>query len=189
MKNAIILHGISGTPNDFWFPWLSEHLEKKGYEVIAPQMPDRDNPQVNTWVPVALKQPITSETVLISHSAGGAVILSVLEQITIKIKQAILVAGFSKPKEGFQLPEGILQKKYDWKKIGEHVEDIIFLNSDNDPWGADDEQGRFMLDHISLVFLIFKFRFPVSEIAGRFWINLYVNFDDSSFDLSADLAK
>jgi predicted alpha/beta hydrolase family esterase len=148
MKNVVILHGISGTPNDFWFPWVAKQLEKKGYTVSVPQLPDADNPQADTWLPAALKETITPETVLISHSASGTLILRILEQIDVQIKQAILVAGFAKPKKGYTLPEGILKKTYDWKRIGEHVEDIIFINSDNDPWGADDEQGRYMLDHL-----------------------------------------
>jgi predicted alpha/beta hydrolase family esterase len=120
MKNVVILHGISGTPNDFWFPWVAKQLEKKGYTVSVPQLPDADNPQADTWLPAALKETITPETVLISHSASGTLILRILEQIDVQIKQAILVAGFAKPKKGYTLPEGILKKRM----IGNELENM-----------------------------------------------------------------
>ncbi len=44
--------------------------------------------------------------------------------------------------------EPILQKKYDWNKIRENVKDIIFINSDNDPWGCDDKEGYYMFKNI-----------------------------------------
>ena len=42
----------------------------------------------------------------------------------------------------------ILQKKYDWEKIKAHCQEFIFINSDNDPWGADDKQGKEMWEKL-----------------------------------------
>lgn len=41
-KRAIILHGWKGVAEGAWRPWL-----KKEFEVILPQLPNADNPQVN----------------------------------------------------------------------------------------------------------------------------------------------
>jgi hypothetical protein len=148
MKNAIILHGSGETPNSFWIPYIKEDLEKKGYEVWIPQLPDADAPVLSKWLPLVLEGgKFSKETVIISHSAGGPLLLSVLEKIAVKIKQAILVAGFSYPLSG-DTAKDILQDSYDWQKIKDNVEDIIFINSNNDPWGCDDKQGKLMFDNL-----------------------------------------
>jgi uncharacterized protein len=69
--------------------------------------------------------------------------LSVLENLNIKIKQAILVAGFIEL-EG----SNITQEKYNWTKIKNNVEEIIFINSNNDPYGCTDVQGKKMFDKL-----------------------------------------
>jgi len=149
MKNAIILHGISSYPEQFWFPYIKEHLEKKGYSVWVPQLPEPDNPQINLQLPFVLSQgTFTEETVLIGHSSGASLILSVLEAIDVKIKQAILVSGFLL--RGDSRPPHIVkdEQDYNWEKMREQVSDIIFINADNDPWGCNDEQGARMFTHL-----------------------------------------
>src|SRR5690349_8475849 len=98
VKNAVILHGTDETKDSFWFPWLIKELESRGYSVSLPQLPDADVPDLAKWLPVALKETYTPETILIGHSAGGPLQLSVLENLDVKIKQAILVAGYARPK-------------------------------------------------------------------------------------------
>ena len=88
------------------------------------------------------------------HSAGCPLILSILENIKIKIHKAILVAGYSYPTGKEKKPQLILQKKYYWNKIKRNVKDIIFINSDNDPWGCDDEQGYFMFKKLGGTLII-----------------------------------
>lgn len=147
MKNAIILHGAGDSPDLYWFPYLKARLEEKGFEVWAPQLPNAKKPNLKDWLPFILENgKFTNETIIIGHSAGAQIILSVLENIAVKIKQAILVAGYAQPmaKEEGLKSEG----EFDWKKIKGRVFDIIFINSDNDPWGCDDKQGRKMFDHL-----------------------------------------
>lgn len=148
MKNVVILHGTDETPNYMWLPWIKKELEKKGYSVSIPQLPQADKPALANWLPVALKEMYNEETILLGHSAGGPLQLSVLENIKVKIKQAILVAGYARVKGNEKKADPIVQKKYNWAKIAEHVEDIIFINSDNDPWGCNDVEGRYMLDNV-----------------------------------------
>lgn len=156
MKEAVILHGTSETPESFWLPYAKKELEKKGYVVSIPQLPDADNPDLKNWLPAALEESYTERTVLVGHSAGCPLILSVLENIDVRIKQAILVSGYARPKSDNPKPEPILQETYNWQKIRNNVEDIIFINSDNDPWGCDDVEGRYMLDNLGGTLIIKK---------------------------------
>lgn len=148
MINAIIFHGTSSTPNSFWFPYLKKELESKGYKVSTPSLPDADHPDLKNWLPAALRENINDQTVLIGHSAGAPLTLSVLEDINFKVKQAILVAGYARPKGKDKNTEPILQDKYNWHKIKASVGEIIFINSDNDPWGCDDKEAQYMQSHL-----------------------------------------
>jgi uncharacterized protein len=153
MKNAIILHGTGCTPDSFWQPSIKAFLEKKGYSVWVPQLPDADTPDLKKWLPMVMDTgEFNQDTILIGHSAGGPLVLSVLENLSTTIHKAILVAGYARQ---INKPELILQETYDWKKIKDNVRDLIFLNSSNDPWGCDHKEGLYMWNKLggSLVLL------------------------------------
>ena len=146
MQKAIIFHGTACTPDMFWYGWLAERLKARGYQVEVPHYPDINREDIKTFLPKVLAaHQIDENTVLIGHSSGGTLILSIAEQLT--FKQGILVAGFSEPYSGIE-KDPILQDKYDWDAIKEHCEDFVFINSVDDPWGCDDKQGRTMFDHL-----------------------------------------
>jgi uncharacterized protein len=147
MKNAVILHGTGDKNTDFWFPYVKEQLESKGFSVWLPQLPNAEKPNLQDWLSFVLEQgEFTPETVLIGHSAGAQLILSILEKAPARIAQAILVSGYAESLRESADSEN--KPDLDWNKIKQNVEDIIFINSDNDPWGCDDTQGRIMLDKL-----------------------------------------
>lgn len=148
MKNAIILHGTKDKPTDFWFPWLKERLEKRGFEVWLPELPRSDKPNIEDWLPFILEHgKFTKETVIIGHSAGAQIIPSILEKLDGKIKQAILVSGYAKALRKTAENENSVDD-FVWPAIKEKAGDFIFINSDNDPWSCDDKQGRIFFDHL-----------------------------------------
>ncbi|MBI2632874.1 MAG: alpha/beta hydrolase, partial [Parcubacteria group bacterium] len=55
MTRVFIIHGWADTPNNGWFPWLRKELERKGYVVIAPQMPEANVPRIEKWIPYLQK--------------------------------------------------------------------------------------------------------------------------------------
>ena len=164
MKNAILLHGSSGSPKSFWLPSIKKFLEKLDYEVWVPQLPKPEAPNLKLQLPFVLKDGKFSEdTIIIGHSAACPLILSILENISVQIKQAILVSGYARPlnvdlsEEGKQLEKDalpILQETYDWQKIKNNAKDIYFINSDNDPWGCDDQEAIYMFDNIGGTLII-----------------------------------
>ncbi len=149
MLNAIMLHGTSCTPDSYWQPQIRKFLVSKGYDVWAPQLPNPDTPDLDVQLPFVLKGgKFTERTVLIGHSAGSPLVLAVLESLTQRINKAILVAGYARPCEPDRKPEPILKAQYDWERIRNNVRDITFINSDNDPWGCNHEEGKYMFDHL-----------------------------------------
>jgi predicted alpha/beta hydrolase family esterase len=144
--HAIIFHGTGCTPDMFWYGWLAEQLRARGYQVEIPHYPEINSEDISTFLPKVMQaHTITEDTVLIGHSSGGTLILSLAERL--KFKQGILVAGFSSPYDGVE-KDPILQDEYNWKKIAGNCPDFVFINSANDPWGCDDKQGRAMFDEL-----------------------------------------
>ncbi len=148
MRNAIIFHGTDDNPNRYWYKWLGKELEKEGYTVTIPHNTTINKESIDTLLPKVLKQhTFDSETLLVGHSAGGPLILSILENIDVQIAKAVLVAGYCTHPDD-QMDDPVLQETYDWEKIRQNVQEIIFINSVNDPWNCNDAQGRMMFDHL-----------------------------------------
>jgi hypothetical protein len=125
-----------------------------GYSVWVPVLPDTDTPDLKKWLPFVLKDGnFNEDTILIGHSAGSPLILSILENIKLTIHKAILVAGYFQMKNKDDNPL-ILQKEYDWKKIKKNVKDIIFINSSDDPWGCNDKAGLELFKHLGGTLII-----------------------------------
>src|SRR3989344_3925551 len=75
MKRAFIIHGWGGNPEEGWFPWAKRELEKKGFEVHVPTMPDayeKEQPTIHGRVGIireVVGQP-EKDTYFIGHSIG-----------------------------------------------------------------------------------------------------------------------
>lgn len=138
MKNAVILHGWGNNSKDNWFPWLKNELEKRGWSVWVPDLPNTDRPDVHNWDPYILNNfDINKDTVLIGHSAGAVEVLSILGQIKTKVKKAILVAGFTDLLKKDKIEEelmGLFRRPFNWQKIKKKADKIILIHSDDDPF-------------------------------------------------------
>lgn len=136
MKNAVILHGTNGYPEENWFTWLKGELEEKGYKVWLPQLPKCDKPNVDTYNKFLIQDwEYNSETTLIGHSSGAVEILSLLENLPegIVIDKAILVAGFIDNLNWDALNELFIHS-FDWDKIKSKCKKFVLIHSDNDPY-------------------------------------------------------
>lgn len=156
MKNAVLFHGTGGNPESYWFPYLKRELEKRGYTVSVPALPNTENPKIEETLPFALSAATYDEnTVLVGHSSGAPLILSILENIDVKIRSAIFVAGFFKPLNPPK-PEPMVQTSYDWDMIRAHCARFVVLNSDHDPWGCNDVMGKELAEHVGGEFVLMK---------------------------------
>lgn len=155
MKNAILIHGTGGTPKHFWFPFIQQDLENKGYSVWAPQVPNADRPELSISLPFFLESgDFNPETILIGHSSGCPTIISILEKIDMQVAKTILVAGFYQSIDDDGFSELMLQKEYDWERIKSNSEEIILINTDDDPWGCDDVQARPIMQKLDATLIV-----------------------------------
>jgi predicted alpha/beta hydrolase family esterase len=144
MSRIFLIHGWTGTTQKDWFPWAKKELEKQGYEVFVPALPDTHYPRIKPWIEKLQKVvgvPRTDD-IFVGHSMGCQCILRYLEtQPTgTKINKVILIAGFEELKEAaFEVPEDrVIFKPWhdtpiDYEKIKGMPISWIALYSDDDP--------------------------------------------------------
>ena len=138
MKNAIIVHGTGGYPEENWFPWLKKELEHVGYKVSVPQFPTIEGipPKVSEWFDVLENYEINQETIFIAHSMGGLFTLRILEKLEHPVKAVFFVGtpvGI-KPIKFYDQDKLFSGFDFNWDKIRVSAEHFEVFHSDNDPY-------------------------------------------------------
>lgn len=146
MKNAIIIHGCSGSAEDsidfnaepsvkHWIPWTRKALIARGIPATTPLMPESWIPDYNKWKAEFEKQEVTKETMLIGHSCGCAFLVRWLGDSKQKIDKLILIAPW---KIGTSSEEK--KKFYEYaidETIKSRVNKIVMFTADN-----EEENGK-----------------------------------------------
>lgn len=136
VKRVFIIHGWEGSPKTGWKPWLKTKLEKLGFKVFAPQMPNASHPKMKEWINhltkiVGLPD---KDCYFIGHSLGCITILRYLESLKeCQIGGAVLVAGFTS-NLGYEELESFFTKPVDWASMKAHCKKFVAIHSDNDPY-------------------------------------------------------
>lgn len=140
MKNAIIIHGTEGYPEENWFPWLKNELEQLGYIVNVPQFPSPPviPAKISEWFEVLENYEINEDTLLIGHSLGGIFTLRILEKLINPVKAAFFVGtpvGI-KPIKFYDRDFAFSGFNFNWNKIRKNAKRFVAFHSDNDPYVA-----------------------------------------------------
>ncbi len=159
MKRAVVLHGTGSSHANNWFPWVKKELEKLGYEVWVPDLPDADRPNIKRYNEFLLNQGWDfNDNLIIGHSSGSVEILGLLQALPdrIQINTAILIGSFdsrltSDPK--WETLKGLFEEPFDYKKITKKAKQFIFIHSDNDPY-CPIEQARELHQKIGGEFIM-----------------------------------
>lgn len=71
-SKALIMHGFAGDPSKGWKPWLQVELEKRGYEVRNPKLPNFSSPNYDEVMEFLRLQTadFTENDMLVGHSLG-----------------------------------------------------------------------------------------------------------------------
>lgn len=155
MRRAFIVHRWEGGSHDDWRPWLAAALVDRGYDVLALDMPDSDEPDIGKWVHHLEKivENPDDETFFIGHSIGCQAILRYLETLPQKegeekkIGGAILVAGWFNLENledpgAEEIAKPWIESAINIEKVKKAMPKSTLVISDNDPYGAFEENVR-----------------------------------------------
>jgi len=96
MKDVLLIHGFNGIPKIF--NYFKKELENKGYNVILPNFPIKEEITVDRYFEVFNKyrELFNDNLIVIAHSIGNPMFIKYISQNNYKIGKYISLAGFSK---------------------------------------------------------------------------------------------
>ena len=166
MKKAIIVHGWDGSPQEPMHMWIKRELEKKGYNVIAPKMPNPEAPEINSWISKLKNEvgEIDGNTTFIGHSIGCQTILRFLEIVNFKGKvNTIFIAGWFKldglEKEGKEVEDIArpwLTTQINFDKIKQKINKLVVFLSSNEPYNFVDYNKKIFEENLNAKVIILK---------------------------------
>lgn len=135
-KHVVILHGRNGSPNNYVYPWLKKELEKKGYTVELPELPNTDEPSDEEQADYVQKNcKLDKATVIVSHSFGGIVAMRLLER-GVKVQRLVLACvPFSGKFNDNKIRKSVTEacrKGFDFSKIRQNADSFVVVRDEQD---------------------------------------------------------
>ena len=139
-KKIYIVNGYQASPNDHWYPWLSQKLQQAGHVAKRVVLAQAQQPDFDSWQKfLAVQMPeIDQNTIIISHQLASVSVLHYLtqyfERTGATIRAGIFIAGFkdSLPAQP-QLQAFIQKAQYKQNVLQTHMPLVIQFVSPNDP--------------------------------------------------------
>jgi uncharacterized protein len=132
---ALILPGNGNCDiNSMWYSYVKSELEKRGYEVIAENMPDPELARSEFWLPF-MEEKLGGDrnVLLIGHSSGAVAIQRYLE--THACHTAVLVGTcHTDLNEESERLSGYYDAPWDWDAMKKNAKRIIIFASTDDPF-------------------------------------------------------
>lgn len=143
MARVIAVHGWAGSPQHDWFPWLKTELVRLGNEVIVPEMPDSEKPNMHAWMAALTKASgkVDENTFFVGHSIGCQTILRYLAMNPSQgvAGGVVLVAPWTtlKPEslssqEEKNIARPWIEMPIPWELAKKHSKKFVCFFSDND---------------------------------------------------------
>lgn len=135
-KKLIIVHDLGGSPESDWLPWLKREMEGKGWDVVAPLLPNSKEPLVFDWLLTLGKAvgKVDEDTYIVGHSLGAITTLKLLDNLSgnESIGGVVLVAGFDNPVERKEM-ENFFYSPLNWEKVKRTCKKFVIIHSEDDP--------------------------------------------------------
>ena len=164
-KRIFIVHGWGGSPKEILHRLLQDRLSQKGFEVHALNMPNTNEPEINSWVS-HLKKEVgkpDKETYFIGHSIGCQTIMRYLESLNEKTKVGgcIFIAGWFNLENMETKEEEIIAKPWietpiNLNKIRKMSEEISVYISSNEFYGYIKENSNIFKEKLGAKITIIK---------------------------------
>lgn len=133
------MHGTAADHTSNWFAWLGSELERLGYKVWVPDLPNADRPNIKTYNEFLLSSGWDfSDNLVIGHSSGAVAMLGLLEVLPkgVRIDTAVLAGAFTKrlaESPSWSMLKELFEKPFDFTVIKKKANQFIFVHSDDDP--------------------------------------------------------
>lgn len=93
-KRVLLLHGYGTNADSDFHPWLKSELEKLGYVVELPNLPNPNDPNIDEQVKHIIENYTNKKNIILGHSMGCVTALKLIESLDYKIDDLVLVSGF-----------------------------------------------------------------------------------------------
>jgi len=161
MKRVFIVHQWMASAGGDWYTWLKKELEKIGFVVYLPQMPNQDAPVIKERVDFisALVGTPDEQTYFVGHSIGCQVIMRYFEILpaSTKVGGAIFVAGWfnlagleSEGQEIIDIAKPWIETPINFEKIKKICSKITVLLSSNEPYGYIEENKTIFKEKLGI---------------------------------------
>ena len=168
-RTVFIFHGTGGHPRENWFPWLAKALRKRRCRVIVPQFPTPKNQNLKSWMKVFARYEklVDSKTIFIGHSLGGTFLLSVLAQLSCRVRAAFFIApplGIL-PTKFYKTDLPFTRAPYRWSRIKMHCRKFYVFHSEDDTF-ISVKNGRKLAKSLGIKLHLEKTAGHFNAIAG-----------------------
>jgi len=132
-KRVSIIHGWESNSKEHWFQEEKARLEKMGYQVTVPDMPNAFSPKEKEWLETIDSFQLDENWILIGLSLGATLILRYLEKTRQKVGTCVLIAS---PINncGYKEVDDFFQKDFDWQKIKRMAKKFVVIAQNQDPY-------------------------------------------------------
>jgi predicted alpha/beta hydrolase family esterase len=160
LKKAVLLHGTDGAPGHNWFPWLKAELEKHGYEVWVPELPNNHTPNRHTYNDFLFNSNWDfSDNLVIGHSSGAVSVLNLLEDERCPIiKTGVLIGVWARMEETDldreQFKDLFPESGFKFDLIKQKTDNLLFLHGDDDPYCPLDQAKWLAEQTVSEIIVI-----------------------------------
>ena len=157
---VLLIHGLYGHSKENWLPWFKKQMEKNGYEVLIPDLPNNERPSLAEWLKALGNLGIRKgdQLFIVGHSLGAPTACQFILKNKLRVEKLILVAPTGKSqnennfanlqkagcsKEAINCIKDFNDANTGLGKLKKSVENSVVYFSDNDPYIPLDVQNDY----------------------------------------------